>query len=264
MSEVMSDVVDLTVEDGIARVRFRRPERLNALDLAMTTGFRAVVQSIVADPSVRVVVLSGEGRAFMAGGDLAWLKAATDRPRAARELIAPIHEALVALNDSGLPVLAAIQGAAAGAGLSLALFADLVVAAEDTKLNMAYLKVGAPTDCGGAWSLTRLVGPRKAMEIALLCEPIDAAGALALGLVNRVVPNADLEAETLAWAKRIASGPPLATRLTRGLIAKATGRDFADHLSAELEAFVACAGTSDFEEALDAFLGKRPPVFTGR
>jgi 2-(1,2-epoxy-1,2-dihydrophenyl)acetyl-CoA isomerase len=260
----MSDVVELTVEDGIAHIRFRRPERLNALDLAMTTGFRAVVGKVVADPEVRVVVLSGEGRAFMAGGDLAYLKAATNRPRAARELIAPIHEALVALNASGLPVLAAIQGAVAGAGLSLALFADIVLAAEDARLNMAYLKVGAPTDCGGAWSLTRLVGPRKAMEIALLCEPMDAAQALALGLVNRVVANADLKAETHALAARIASGPPLATRLTRGLIAGATGRDFADHLAAELEAFVACAGTADFEEALDAFLGKRTPVFTGR
>ena len=260
----MSDVVELAIENGVAHIRFRRPERLNALDLAMTTAFRARVTEAVTDPQVRVVVLSGDGRAFMAGGDLAWLKASSDRQRSVRDLISPIHEALIMLDRSGLPVLAAVQGAVAGAGMSLALFADLVIAADDARFNMAYLKVGAPPDCGGSLSLTRLVGLRKAMEIALLCEPLDAAKALEIGLVNRIVPNLDLEAAVMAWADRIAAGPPLATRSTRSLIASTTGRNLADHLAAELERFVACAGTADFEEALDAFLTKRPPVFAGR
>lgn len=264
MSHGEDEVVSLTVDDGVARIGFRRPSRLNAMNLSMTRGFQAAAQTIANDPTVRVVMLTGEGRAFMAGGDLAWLKESADRVEATRALIAPIHSGLVTLYATGLPIIAAVQGAVAGAGMSLALFADLCVAAEDVQFNMAYLKVGATPDCGGSWSLTRLVGVRKAMEIALLGAPIGADEALALGLVNRVVPPAALEAEALAWARRIAAGPPLATRLTRRLIAGATPEALSAQLTQELEGFAACAATEDFGEALEAFLGRRAPLFTGR
>ncbi len=256
--------VDLTLIDGVARIHFRRPGRLNALDLTMTTGFRAAAEAIAADPTARVVLLSGEGRAFMAGGDLAWLKASEDRAEAARALIGPIHQGLVTLYDTSLPILSAVQGATAGAGMSLALFADLCVAADDVQFNLAYLKVGATPDCGGSWSLRRRVGAGKAMEIALFSETIGAAEALRLWLVNRVVAAPDLETEALAWARRIAAGPPQATRLTRSLIAGATTAELETQLARELEGFVACAATEDFGEALDAFLGKRRPRFSGR
>ncbi len=257
-------VVEPSVNDGVAIIRFRRPERLNALDLAMTSGFRSAVEAVLGDPTSRVVVLLGEGRSFMAGGDLSYLRANADRGDAARTLIAPIHQALVSLHDSGLPVLAGVQGPVAGAGMSVALFADLVVAAEDLRLSLAYLKVGAPPDCGGSWSLVRLVGPRRAMEIALLGEAIDADRALALGLVTRVTPLADMEATVLTLAARIAAGPPQATRATKRLVVAASGDGFADHLAAELEAFATCARTEDFDEAMEAFAAKRATVFTGR
>lgn len=249
------------IASGIARIRFNRPERLNALDVPMAQAFYEAVVAITRDPTVRVVVLSGQGRAFMAGGDLAYLHAAPDRAEAARRLIGPVNAALVLLDRSGLPTISALRGAAAGAGMSLALSTDMAIASEDVRFNMAYLKVAAPPDCGGSWALTRLVGSRKAMHIALTCETIDAAEALDLGLVNEVVPATDLEARVTALAERIAAGPGLATRHTRDLINRTARAGLADHLAAEMDAFAACAATKDFAEALAAFFEKRPARF---
>lgn len=260
----MTRPVILSVNEGVARLHFNRPDKLNALDLATAVAFRDAMTAAVADRDVRVVVLSGEGRRFMAGGDLGYLRAAEDRPGAARALISPINEAILALDRSGLPSIAALQGGVAGAGMSLALCADMAIAADDVRFNMAYLRVGASPDCGGSWALTRLVGPRRAMEIALLCETIDAGEALSLGLVNRVVARADLDAAVVSLASRISASPPRAVRHTRRLIAGSIGASLENQLSAEIDAFAACAGTEDFEEALSAFFDKRAPVFTGR
>lgn len=257
----MTEPVLLSVTGGVARIRFNRPGRLNALDPAVATGFRDAVAVATTDRSVRVIVLSGEGRAFMAGGDLAYLKTASDRAAAARTLIAPVNEALLMLDRSGRPSIAALHGAVAGAGMSLALCADLAVAADTVRFNMAYLRVGAPPDCGGSWALARLVGPRRALELALLCEPVDAREALAMGLVNRVVSAADLDATVEGLAARIAAGPALATRRTRDLIAQAPVVSLETQLAAEIDAFAECAATQDFSEAVGAFFEKRAPVF---
>lgn len=251
----------LTIDDGVAELRFNRPERLNALDLATTQAFLAAADRIVADRSARVVVLSGEGRAFVAGGDLAYLRSAPDRAAAARELISPIHEGLKRLREAGLLILAAVQGTAAGAGMSLALLSDFTLAAEGATFSMAYIRVAASPDCGGAWALTRLVGARRALEVALLGETISAQAALQMGLISRVVPGAQLATEARALAARLARLPAGAAARTRDLIDGAFSHTLAHHLDREKDAFVACVSDDDFNEALEAFFARREPAF---
>ncbi len=261
MTETLSAPVALAIRDGIATLRFCAPERLNVLTPAASDAFHAAVDQAIADPSVRVVLLTAEGRAFMAGGDLATFAAAEDKEEAFRRLVERIHTPLKKLAASRLITIAAVQGAVAGAGMAFALGSDLCVAAEDARLSFAYSAIGAPGDCGITWALPRLVGYRRALEIALLSEPVPAARALELGLVNRVVPLADLEAEARALAARIAGGAPLATAAIKRLMRAPL--DYAAQLDAEVEEFATCAGRADFSEGIAAFFGKRRPTFTG-
>jgi 2-(1,2-epoxy-1,2-dihydrophenyl)acetyl-CoA isomerase len=188
----MSEPLLVQREGGIAWLRFNRPERLNAIDAAMAVAFRDAVRGLPGDATLRCVVLAGEGRAFMAGGDIT----AFGNADAIATIMDPMHEALALLAALPVPVLASVQGAAAGGGMSIALAADLAIAADNAKFNLAYLRLGTSPDCGGSWNLARLVGLRRAMGIALLEEVLDAPAALAAGLVNRVVPAAELATAT--------------------------------------------------------------------
>jgi len=260
-----ADPVGLVIANGVARIRFQRPEVLNAINVRTALCLRDAVYTSIRDASVRVIVLSGEGRAFVAGGDLAYFRdAGADAPRAAVELIAPMHEAIEALASAAQPVLASLHGPVAGAGMSIALAADLAVAADNVVMNLAYARVGATPDCSASWTLPRLVGLRKAMEIALLAESINAQEALRLGLVNRVVPLDVLEAETTSMAQRLAAAAPLALAGIKRLLRDSLNQPLSAQLAAEQAAFAAGAGTQDFHEALSAFFGKRTPVFHGR
>lgn len=258
-----TDAPLLTGRDGaVATLRFNRPAALNAIDVPMARAFLAAVQDIAADRGVRAVLLSGAGKGFMAGGDLAVLSA--DPQRGAAELIGPLHEALTVLDALDAPVVAQVHGVAAGAGLSLMLQADFVLAAAGTRFNLAYASIGASCDVGGSWALPRWVGLRRALEIALLGDTLDAATAERIGLINRVVPAADLESEALALAHRLAGGPTVALGHLRRLLRASQGRDLATQLDAEAAAFQACAATDDFRLGLDAFRDRKPPAFTGR
>jgi len=258
------DPVWCTLEAGIARVRFNRPDVLNAINVAMAEQFLAVVRRLHRSAGVRAVVLSGEGRAFMAGGDLQTFVSDPEHAHAAaRALIDPLHEAIERLAQGEAPVLACVHGAVAGAGLSLMLGVDLAVAADDAIFNLAYARIGASVDAGGTWALPRLVGLRRAMEIALLCDGFDAQQALSWGLVNRVVPPGDLERETMALAVRLAQGPTAAHARTRRLLRESLQRDLAGQLDAERDAFAAGTRSRDFAEGLAAFFGKRAPNFSG-
>ncbi len=260
----MADPVLVFSGGGVTEIRFNRPERLNALDLELAEGFATAVMRATADPATRVIIVSAEGRAFVAGGDLAYFRRATDRPTAAADLIDPVHTALKALAASPKISIGSLKGAAAGAGMSLALGLDFVLAADDITFNFAYARVAVSPDCGGSWALPRLVGFRRALEIALLSETIDAAEALRLGLVNRVVPRAALEDETAKLAARLAAGPAVANASIKGLMRQSFDRDFAGQLDAEARGFAACTATADFAEAVDAFFEKRKPKFVGR
>jgi 2-(1,2-epoxy-1,2-dihydrophenyl)acetyl-CoA isomerase len=249
-------------EGSVARLRFNRPQSLNAIDASVALAFRDACRSIKEDPAIRVVILSGEGRAFMAGGDIAQFR---DSPQSiASSIIEPMHEGLLILTNLPAPVVASVHGAVAGGGMSLALACDFVVAAEGTRFSFAYLALGTSCDLGASWTLPRLVGLRRALDIAMSSETIDAPTALSLGLVNRVVPAAALGEETERFAVRLSHGPPLALGLVKRLMRQSFERDLPSQLSLERDAFQACAESHDFREGVLAFLDKRRPQFQGR
>ncbi|MCO6056906.1 enoyl-CoA hydratase-related protein [Pseudomonas sp. MOB-449] len=259
----MSTAPLLFQADGAIRhIRFNRPEALNAIDRHLASAFLDACRQLADDPEVRAVVISGNGRGFMAGGDIAQFR---DDPASVPDtLIEPMNQALGLLARLDAPVLASLHGPVAGAGLSLALACDLAIAADNTRFNFAYLNLGASCDVGASWHLPRLVGLRKALEIALLSEPIDADEALRQGLVNRVVPAYGLEAATLGLARRLAAAPPRAQGLLKRLLRDSSGNGLDAQLEAEKAAFGRCLESEDFREAVDAFLEKRPAQFTGR
>lgn len=251
----------LTRDGAIARLRFNRPQALNAVDVPMARAFLAATHTLAADPGVRAVVLSGAGKGFMAGGDLATLRA--DPLQGAADLIGPLHEGLAVLAGMDAPLIAQVHGVAAGAGLSLMLQADFVLAAEGTRFNLAYVNIGTSCDVGASWALPRLVGLRQALEIALLGDTLSAADAQRLGLVNRVLPAAELEAEVEQLAQRLAQGPTRALGQMRRLMRSSFDHSLAQQLDAEAAAFRHCALTQDFRAGLDAFFAKQPARFGG-
>lgn len=251
---------------GIGRITFNRPDVLNAIDVPTALAFRDAVLGTVAEAGLRCVVLAGAGRAFVAGGDLAALS--VDVPGGAAStvhaILDAVHPALLALRACPAPVLAAVQGVAAGAGLSLVLGADLVLASERARFVIAYDKVGAPPDCGGTWFLPRVVGRTRAFELMLLGQALDAEAARQAGIVSEVVPEAGLQARVEEVSHRVASGPTAAYGRFKRLVDDAFGTSLAQHLEAERAAFVASTETADFREGVAAFLAKRDPVFRGR
>lgn len=252
------------VEGPIARIRFNRPRALNALDRTMAEGLLRICKTIRTAPDIRVVVFSGEGRAFMAGGDLDYFHAdLSAAAQAAPTVIDPLHEALSILTSLPQLVIASLHGAVAGAGVSLGLACDLSIAAEGTRFNLAYARIGASPDGSASWSLPRMVGLHKALELSLLAETFEAMEALRLGIVSRVVPAQALVAETEALAQRLAAGPSFAYAKTKQLMRTSLERTMKEQMMAERDAFIACAKTADFAEGVGAFFDKRQPRFQG-
>jgi 2-(1,2-epoxy-1,2-dihydrophenyl)acetyl-CoA isomerase len=249
-------------EGAVAHIRFNRPKALNAIDRAMASRFLAACQQITADPEVRAVCLTGEGRAFVAGGDLPEMRA--DPVGAADELIAGLHGGLRLLAAMDAPVVALVHGAVAGGGLGLMMSCDLVIAAEGTRFSVAYPAIGASCDCSTSWGLPRVLGLRKALELALLNETLDTAEALRLGLVNRVVPADALAEQGGAIVQQLASGPTRALGMMKRLFRQSLDQTLDAQLDAEAAGFRACASTVDFTEGVGAFLDRRKATFTGR
>lgn len=259
-----NDVVLFDLEDGIARIRFNRPGALNAIDEALARGFLAACEAASRHSDVRVIVMSGSGRAFMAGGDVRRMhEAGADAAPLVDVLLDLLNPALLLLAELPVPVIASLQGAVAGAGVGVAMAADLAIAADDLKLNLAYARIGATPDAGTTWVLPRLVGLRRALEMALLTETYDAVEALRLGLVNRVVPLAALEAETDALARKLAAGPTRAHGRAKRLMRAAFDAPLSDQLEAERATFKDSTRTADYVEGVAAFVEKRPPRFNG-
>ncbi|HET9405055.1 MAG TPA: enoyl-CoA hydratase-related protein [Burkholderiales bacterium] len=260
----MSDTVIYSVTEGVATILLNRPQVMNALDAEMLRGLRAAAERAEQDAAARAVVVQGAGPAFLAGGDVSLFHANLARmPQLVREGAAEFHHAILALRRAPKPVLAAVHGAVAGAGVSLVAAADLAVAAEGTKFTMAYSKLGTSPDGGATHTLPRLLGHRKALELILLSDTFDARAALGLGLVNWVVGADQLEIETRSIARRLAQGATAAYGEIKRLVYAGQDRTFAAQLEAEVEAFARCAGTRDFAEGVTAFVEKRKPDFKG-
>lgn len=256
------------VKDGIATLTMNRPEARNALSMDMRKAMRERLLECERDPQVRVVLIKGAGEHFMAGGDVKRFHGelnVDDRLRHEGFLngIHDLHPMIFAMRRMPKPIVGCIRGAAAGFGLSLVMACDLAIAAEDAFFTLAYVHIGTTPDGGGTYFLPRLVGLKKAMEIAWLGDRFDAKTAKDLGIVNWVVPVAGLEAETAKLAKRLASGPTAVYGRAKNLLQNSIERTAETQLQAEAEMFAASAIGNDFKEGVRAFVEKRPPKFTG-
>ena len=258
----MTDGLRVEVDGPVATLTLDRPEALNALTVPVKVALREALESIAEDRLIRAVILTGAGRAFCAGQDLA----ERERPDAAplevevRERYNPI---IRALRSMGQPVIAAVNGVAAGAGASLALACDLRIAAESARFMLAFGRIGLVPDSGASWFLPRLVGSAKAAELALLNDPVDAAEALRLGLVSKVVPSEQLLPDALAMAGRLADGAPLAIALTKQALDRSLSIDLDEALEGEARLQGIAGASADHAEGLAAFREKRPPHFEG-
>ena len=260
----MTDSILYSVAEGVATITLNRPQVLNALDGRMIVELRAACERAEHDAAARAVVVRGAGPAFLAGGDVSFFRANLARmPALVREGGVELNHAILALRRAPKPVLASVHGAVAGAGLSLAAVADLAIAAEGTKFTVAYSKIGTSPDGGATHYLPRLLGARRALELMLLSDAVDAQTALRLGLVNWVTSLEQLGAETEAIARRLALGATLALGEIKRLVNESPDQPLAAQLEAEVEAFARCAGTHDFAEGVIAFVEKRKPVFRG-
>ncbi len=246
---------------AIVNLCFNRPHALNAVDVPMAIAFLDAMRALVADASVRAVVLRGSGKGFMAGGDLATLR--INPAQGAADLLTPLNEALQLMASLNAPVIAQVHGVVAGAGLSLMAQADFVLAAAETRFNLAYINLGTCCDVGASWALPRLVGMRMALEIALLGETLTCEDAHRVGLVNGVVASGQLDAQVQALAERFAAGPTLAYGAMKRLMRGSFDHDLEQQLTLEAAAFSQCAQTQDFRSGIDAFYGKVPAKFIG-
>ncbi len=261
----MTEAVHRAVAEGVGTITFNRPQVFNALDDEMIHALRVQCEELAGDASVRCVVLRGAGAAFLAGGDVSFFHARLNElPALSVRLARELHLGVLALRRMPKPVLASVHGAVAGAGLSLMTACDLAIAADDARFTTAYTRIGTSPDGGGTYFMARSLGARKALELALLSETFDAAQALALGLINRVVPAGALLAETAKLARRLADGPTLAYAETKKLIESAQDATLESHLEAEAQAFGGCARSEDMEEGVRAFVEKRAARFRGR
>ena len=253
---------------GVLEIILNRPEILNAVNRETIAALADAVAEAAEDRAARVVLLRGAGTHFCAGGDITMFAELIRLPPAERQtalyrIVDTLHPLLVRMRRMPKPVVSVVQGAAAGVGLSFVLAADLALAAEDAVFTSGYIHLGTSPDGGMTATLPHIVGIKRAAELMLLGDRFDAQRALALGLVNRVVPADALETEAAALAARLAAGPTHAYGRTKRLLQATIGDAFDAQLRRETESFAACAATEDFAEGVRAFLDKRRPVFSG-
>jgi 2-(1,2-epoxy-1,2-dihydrophenyl)acetyl-CoA isomerase len=256
----------LELDGGVARLRLNRPEAANGLNVEMLRAIHGALMRAHGEPRIRTLVLSGEGANFCAGGDVKTFAAkGAGLPDYLREATSWLQICAGALIRLQVPVVTLVQGfAAGGGGMGLVCASDIVLAGQSAKFLLGATRVGMAPDGGGSVTLSRLVGPRKAMEIALTNPTIPAAEALAIGLVTRVVADEELEGEGLALAARLADGPTRALGETKRLLWDGLGRSVEDCLPDESRTVSMLSGTEDAREGLAAVIERREPVFKGR
>jgi 2-(1,2-epoxy-1,2-dihydrophenyl)acetyl-CoA isomerase len=266
---MMSDELLYRLENRVAVITLNRPERLNALTKDMMQALRMRLAECAVDEAIGCVVLTGAGGAFCAGGDVrvqakVAAEGSPETPERRTDLLRASMEASRLLHEMPKPTIAMLNGVAAGAGLSLALACDLRIAGRSARMTTAFAKVGLSGDYGGTWFLTQLVGTAKARELYFLSDVLDAARIEVLGLANRVVADAELVAETMALAAKLANGPSVALRYMKRNLNTAVSGDLAAALDSEAYGMLRSRASEDHKEAARAFVEKRPPVFQGR
>ncbi len=262
----MSAPVRHEVRDGVSYVTLDRPEALNALTPALRDRLIELLAGASADPDVRAVVLTGTGRGFCAGADLSGGAGGGERVPGdvARTLRLGAQRLVAAVLDCEKPVIAAVNGTAAGLGAHLAFACDLVLAAESARFIEVFVRRGLVPDGGGAYLLPRLIGPQRARELMFFGDAVPAADAQRLGLVNRVVPDGELQKTARQWAARLAAGPTRALALTKQLVNASLDGDRAGAFAAEAAAQEINMTTRDAQEGLRAFAERREADFRGR
>jgi 2-(1,2-epoxy-1,2-dihydrophenyl)acetyl-CoA isomerase len=256
----------VTVQDGVGLIRLGRAEASGALNLQMARELFEVALELDTDPAVRAMLLTGPGpKAFCGGGDIREFVEAGDRVGAhLKDITAYFHGALSRFARSQKPLVVAVNGAAAGGGFSLAIAGDLVLASDKARFTYAYSKIGAAPDGGSTYTLTRLIGLRRAMELFYTNRTLGADEALAWGLITRVVPDAELERAALELARELAQGPTFAYGLGKRLLHAGTTETFETQMAMESEAIASAGESQDFAAAVRAFLAKQTPKFEGR
>ncbi len=260
----MNDAVLFEKKGSVAEIILNRPEQLNAMNLDLVEGLARAVDRC-RDPEIRSVILRGNGRCFCAGGDIRAFKKWSDEGKPIlREMPDRLHEMIEALRELGRPVLASVHGAAAGAGTPLALACDLVIASHDAVFNFAYARIGLSPDGSSTYFLPRHVGMKKATELFMTIPTLKAEEARELGLINWVVPSAELKERTEAIATQLAQGPTQVFAKVKRLLKETYTRTLHEQLDLESELICESSKTGDFKEGIRAFLEKRPPAFQGR
>ncbi len=267
MQELMVKSAVLTrIQNGVGTVTLDRPERLNAFDVEMLRELAEVVRAMIADDAVRVIVLTASGRGFCSGADLDRLTgpAGEIREAEAMELVQAGSEVVQLLHRAPKPVVASLNGPAAGGGAGLALACDLRIAAESASLGLVFHQLGLHPDFGTSWFVTRLAGSATALELFWTPRMLPAHRCRELGLVNRVVADEHLEHETAAWAHRLAALPPIAARLAKRAVREAESTTLAESLVIEARHCQESFRSEDAAEGLQAYHAKRVPEFFGR
>jgi 2-(1,2-epoxy-1,2-dihydrophenyl)acetyl-CoA isomerase len=257
------------VSDGLAHLTFSRPERHNALDLAQGTDLEVVTATIAADPAVRAILIDAEGKAFHVGGDLKYFadagsRGASEMSAALRRLTTVAHAAAERLSRGPAPVVIAVQGVAAGGGMSFVLGGDIVLAGESATFTMAYTAAGLTPDLSSSWYLPRLVGLRRAQELILTNRRLSATEAKEWGLITDVVPDAELADRAMGTARQLAEGPTQAYAGAKRLLRSAYTQPLEAQMADESESIARMALTEDAQAGIAAFVAKERPTFTGR
>jgi len=274
----MTSPVLSSLEDGILTLQLNNPEVRNALSQPMGAELQRELRDAANDPGVRVVVLTGVGDAFCAGADVSKLGVLDPNDKVSAKWAGnPIMsgmeqrslrikgngETATLLHTMGKPTIAMVRGPAAGAGMSMAIACDFRFASQTAFFTSAFSRIGASGDLGFAYYLQQLIGPTKARELLMLSDKVDAAEALRIGLVSKVFPDEELNAQTMAFARRLADGPPIALRYIKNNLVAAEGFNMDAYLDQEARNMMRCFQTEDSKEAIQAFKEKRAPVFKG-
>ncbi|MEW6730818.1 MAG: enoyl-CoA hydratase-related protein [Acidobacteriota bacterium] len=256
----------LSYEKSVAKITLNRPQVLNALDAQMADDLNAVFDELAKRDDIRAVIVTGAERAFCVGGDVKQMSQFAESEPTKR-IVAPLeacHNFILKMRNLAKPIIAAINGVAAGAGFNIALACDARIAAESAKFSQAFVRVGLVPDCGGTFFLPRIVGAAKAMEMMLTGELIDAEQAKQLGIVNVVVQDSELASSVQFFAEQAAELPTAAIGRLKRLLNASSSSSLTEQLALEAEMQIESVGTEDFVEGVRAFAEKRTPKFQGR